>query len=120
MKLFVPFPLLVFINFLVMGCSEAGSSTRRASLTQRPIQNPEQAERRLAEACPEAAKLVRHNFVAPGLNEGYVPQGRTWSERGQCYLVSLYHADHASVVAVLNTDGKLASHVMLADEDGTP
>ncbi len=120
MKLFVPLPVLILTTLLATGCSEAGSSTRRASLTQRPIQNPEQAERRLAEAYPEAAKLVRHSFVAPGLNEGYVPQGLAWSERGRCYLVSLYHADHASVVAVLDKDGELTSHVVLAEAEGTP
>jgi len=57
--------------------------------------------------------------IIPGLNEGWVPQGLTYSEKHGLFFISNYSAYEASCITVIDAgSGKLEKSLLLLDEDG--
>lgn len=65
-------------------------------------------------------KAAAKAFLAPGLAEGFVPQGIAYSAEQQVYLISGYFDTLPSMIAVLDKAGTLLHAVTVLTENGTP
>jgi pimeloyl-ACP methyl ester carboxylesterase len=76
---------------------------------------------------PRLANSLLSAFVLPGLVEGYVPQGITWRDDREEYLISLYHEwrrdddqpNPPSVLAIHDRAGELQRSIVLGEPDGS-